>query len=147
MQKVSKNQEFLRNFAKSLVQKISVCLCEEICVSMRVDILHYLYYSQTRQTNLTSGGMVMALAVKTKNIWQVQEAKARLSGLIKSSAAAPQIITVRGEEAAVVLSINQYREMTKARRGIIEFLQNSPLADTDLVLPRRKIEKMRETDW
>jgi prevent-host-death family protein len=74
--------------------------------------------------------------VKTKKaVWQLQDAKARLSELVKSSVRSPQIITVRGEEIAVVLSMGTYREMTKPRQSIVEFFQNSPLADVELELP------------
>ncbi|MDR3172887.1 MAG: type II toxin-antitoxin system Phd/YefM family antitoxin, partial [Treponema sp.] len=40
-------------------------------------------------------------------IWQLQEAKAMLSEVVRSAAQEPQIITVRGEEKAVVLSMDE----------------------------------------
>lgn len=42
--------------------------------------------------------------------WQLQEAKARLSQLVKDAQKKPQIITLHGEAVAVVQSIKEYRE-------------------------------------
>lgn len=47
--------------------------------------------------------------------WQLQEAKNRLSELVKAAKTkGPQIITVRGKEEAAVVSIEELRKM---RRG------------------------------
>ena len=46
--------------------------------------------------------------------WEVQEAKARFSAFLEASAAeGPQIVTKRGVEAAVLLSIEQWRGYEK----------------------------------
>ena len=42
--------------------------------------------------------------------WQLQEAKAKFSRVVQDSRSAPQIITVHGEEVAVVQSIEEYRK-------------------------------------
>jgi prevent-host-death family protein len=78
--------------------------------------------------------------------WQLQEAKSMLSAVIKSAAEEPQIITVRGEETAVVLSMNEYRRLVPKPQSIVEFFQNSPWADVELELPERLPEKMRKID-
>jgi prevent-host-death family protein len=44
--------------------------------------------------------------------WQLQDAKAKFSQLVKESRTAPQIITLHGEEVAVIQSIERYREQT-----------------------------------
>ncbi|MDR0878833.1 MAG: type II toxin-antitoxin system prevent-host-death family antitoxin [Treponema sp.] len=69
---------------------------------------------------------------KVNSVWQLQEAKAMFSQVIKSAARCPQIITVRGENAAVVLSMEAYRKMTKPKMTTCEFFRNSPLADVEL---------------
>jgi prevent-host-death family protein len=79
--------------------------------------------------------------------WQLQEAKAMFSAVIKSAAEQPQIITVRGEETAVVLSMEEYKRLTPKKQSIVEFFQNSPWADVELELPERLPEEMREIDW
>jgi prevent-host-death family protein len=77
--------------------------------------------------------------------WQLQEAKAMLSKVVKSAAKEPQIITVRGEEKAVVLSMDDYRKLSKPEKpSLYEFFQNSPLRDVELEIPERRIEPMRD---
>jgi prevent-host-death family protein len=78
--------------------------------------------------------------------WQMQEAKAMLSAVIRAAAAEPQIITVRGEEAAVVLSMEEYRKLSPKKQDIVNFFQNSPWADVELDLERDKFYEMREID-
>lgn len=71
--------------------------------------------------------------------WQLQDAKARLSELIKSAQAeGPQEISVRGEPAAVVLSIADYEKLARPKPSFVDFLQKSPLAGVDLDLERDK---------
>jgi prevent-host-death family protein len=86
-----------------------------------------------------------ARASSTK--WQLQEAKAMLSEVVKSAAREPQIITVRGEEKAVVLSIEEYRKLKPKKQSLVEFFQNSPWNGLELDIPERQIEPMREIDW
>jgi predicted nucleic acid-binding protein len=63
--------------------------------------------------------------------WQMQEAKAMLSAVIRS---------------AVVLSIEEYRKLNPKKQSIVEFFQNSPWADVELDLERDKSYGMREID-
>ena len=90
--------------------------------------------------------MVMTKQAKTKRRqgWQLQEAKAMFSKVIKASAAKPQIVTVRGKETAVILSFVEYQKLARPKLSLFGFIQNSPLRDLELELPERKIEKMRE---
>jgi prevent-host-death family protein len=81
---------------------------------------------------------------KRKTKWQLQEAKAMFSEVIKEADLRPQIITVRGRETAVILSFEEYKKLTSPRQTLFEFIQNSPLRDIELELPRRRSEKMRE---
>lgn len=75
--------------------------------------------------------------------WQLQEAKAKLSELIKSTEReGPQEISVRGEAVAVVVSMKDYGRITGPRPSLVEFLRGSPLmgveldVDRDRTLPR-----------
>jgi len=81
---------------------------------------------------------------KRKNYWQLQEAKAMFSDVIKAAVDYPQIITVRGKETAVILSFEEYQRMTAPRQSLFNFIQNSPLYGVDLELPERLPEEMRE---
>lgn len=69
--------------------------------------------------------------------WQLQEAKNRLSEVVKAAKSkGPQIITVRGEEAAVLVSINEYKRLAGRQQPLSEFLANSPLKGIGLELRR-----------
>ncbi len=71
--------------------------------------------------------------------WQLQEAKNKLSRLVQEAQrAGPQVITVRGEEAVVVISADEYRKLTKQKGSLLEFFQNSPLKGVELDLERSK---------
>ncbi len=81
----------------------------------------------------------------TKNAkWQLQEAKAMFSEVIKASGRRPQIISVRGKETAVILSIGDYQKLVRPKQTFFEFIQASPLRDLNLELPPRLPEKMRD---
>jgi prevent-host-death family protein len=81
-------------------------------------------------------------------IWQLQEAKAMLSEVVRSAAREPQIITVRGEEMAVVLSMDEYKKLNPPKKPtLFELFQNSPWRDVELELPERRIEPIREIDF
>jgi prevent-host-death family protein len=78
--------------------------------------------------------------------WQMQEAKNRLSRVVEEARRGqPQTITLHGTPAAVVVSIEQYRELTRAKTPLSEFFQASPLRGIDLDLERNK-DTGREVD-
>jgi len=81
---------------------------------------------------------------KRKTEWQLQEAKAMFSKVVKEAVLKPQFITVRGKETAVILSYEEYKKLASPRQTLFEFIQSSPLRDIELELPPRKAEKMRE---
>jgi prevent-host-death family protein len=69
--------------------------------------------------------------------WQIHEAKNRLSEVLREAATSgPQTITVRGKETAVILSIKDWRRLTKPASSLVEFLRSSPLAEVELDLDR-----------
>jgi prevent-host-death family protein len=71
------------------------------------------------------------------HIWQLQEAKNKLSELVSEAEnEGPQIITRHGEQVAVVLSIDEYSRLTKPKTDLVEFFQSSPLAKVELDLHR-----------
>jgi len=88
--------------------------------------------------------MALNVQSKRKAEWQLQEAKAMLSEVIKAADFKPQIITVRGKETAVILSYCEYKKLTRPAQTLFEFIQNSPLRDFELELPQRHPEKMRD---
>lgn len=70
------------------------------------------------------------------NSWQLHDAKNRLSKVISEAKDGAQIITVRGRETAVVLSIDEYRRLTRPKTNLVTFLRESPLAEVQLDLER-----------
>jgi antitoxin Phd len=80
-------------------------------------------------------------------MWQLQDAKARFSEFLDSSLKdGPQVVTRRGKEMAVLVRIEDWRQLQKAARPSVgEFL----LADGprfELELPdRRKLKVGRPT--
>lgn len=73
------------------------------------------------------------------NRWQLQDAKARLSELVKAVAAeGPQEITVHGRPAAIVLAPEEYARLSGRALPFVEFIRRSPLAGTELKLTRSR---------
>jgi prevent-host-death family protein len=99
-----------------------------------------------RQNIDNISGKVRNMKPRIENArWQLQEAKAMLSEVVKSAGREAQIITVRGEEKAVVLSMDEYRKLTRAQKPtLFELFQSSPLLGMELELPERRIEPMRD---
>ena len=66
---------------------------------------------------------------KRSGTWQLQTARANLSGVVDAAARAPQHITRNGKPVAVVLSPEEYGRLTKPRLNLLEFFQQSPWAE------------------
>jgi antitoxin Phd len=65
-----------------------------------------------------------------RHLWPVQEARARLSGLIDEVLAGrTQRISRRGKEVAVLISAAEYERLVTPRQSLVEFFRNSPLAE------------------
>jgi antitoxin Phd len=81
-----------------------------------------------------------------KKTWQLQEAKARLSEVIKqASKEGPQTITMRGEPTAVIISRDEYERLKYPRESFIDFMRKSPLYGVDIDMKREQT-MTRETD-
>jgi prevent-host-death family protein len=64
-------------------------------------------------------------------LWQVQEAKTRLSEVIEEArGSGPQIITRHGRERAVLLSIEDYRALTAHKPDLKTYLLSGPKVDS-----------------
>lgn len=71
--------------------------------------------------------------------WQLQEAKNKFSNLVeRAQQEGPQVVTKHGKAAVVVLSVDDYKKITKPKDSLVEFLQKSPLCDLELDLSRDK---------
>jgi len=64
--------------------------------------------------------------------WQLQDAKNQFSKVVqKARAEGPQIVTLRGEPAAVVLSAADYDALRAARPTLVDDLLGGPAWDDD----------------
>ena len=69
--------------------------------------------------------------------WQLQEAKARFSQVVrKALEEGPQTVTRHGEDVVVVLSSAEYRRLTEPKMSAKELLASAPLEGVDLERPR-----------
>jgi prevent-host-death family protein len=71
--------------------------------------------------------------------WLLQDAKARFSELVRRVRTdGPQLVTVHGREAVVVVSAEEFRRLKRNPTGkaLVEVMQTSPLRDVDIE-PRR----------
>lgn len=79
------------------------------------------------------------------SIWQIQDAKNKLSELItRAIKQGPQLITKHGEKTVVVISYVEYERLRRSQEKLSEFFRASPLAGLDLTrdksLPRKGIK-------
>jgi prevent-host-death family protein len=67
---------------------------------------------------------------KTSGRWKLEDAKARLSEVVRlAGTAGPQLVTIRGKEAAVILAPQDYERLLPDPKGhvpLLEFLQSLP---------------------
>ena len=66
--------------------------------------------------------------------WQLQDAKARFSELVKRAVhEGPQTVTVRGERMAVVLSAAEYDRLAQPSKTLLEILTSGPEIPQDIL--------------
>jgi antitoxin Phd len=69
--------------------------------------------------------------------WQLQDAKARLSELVKRAKRdGPQEICVHGEPTVVVVAHEEYLRLTRPPTRFVDFIRKSPLKGAKLILTR-----------
>jgi prevent-host-death family protein len=67
-------------------------------------------------------------------MWQLQQAKARFSELVKRACAeGPQHVSVRGEPTVVVISEREFTRLTRPRRSIVDHILDGPPWPDDVV--------------
>jgi prevent-host-death family protein len=69
--------------------------------------------------------------------WQLQEAKAQLSEVVRLCAIeGPQVLTVRGKEEAIILSKKDFDALLGKKEKFYDLLQKSPLRGVNLDIKR-----------
>jgi prevent-host-death family protein len=72
-----------------------------------------------------------------KKIWQLQEAKNKLSEVVdRALKDGPQTITRRGKITAVLVSARDYEKMVQPRNSLVDFFRESPLFGVELDIER-----------
>ena len=80
-------------------------------------------------------------------LWQLQEAKNKLSELIdRTLSEGPQIITHHGVEIAVVIPFANYKKLTAFPQRLGDFFLASPLHNSELILERDSSTGLRQLD-
>lgn len=78
------------------------------------------------------------------NTWPVQDAKAHFSELLNTCISdGPQVVTRRGEEAAVLVSIGEWRRLHHAARPSLKELLLSEIGRAEFDIPKRGSAKRR----
>ena len=78
--------------------------------------------------------------------WQLQEAKNRLSEVVKAAEhEGPQVITVRGKDTAVVLSMQDYQRFESLREPLGTYLARTAPRGIELEI-NRSIDVDRPVD-
>ena len=71
--------------------------------------------------------------------WQIQEAKQRLSEVIRLAVAeGPQKLTFRGEPSAWIISDEEYHQLKQRKESIVDFFQSSPHLEVEIPIERKK---------
>jgi antitoxin Phd len=82
----------------------------------------------------------------SKNVWQIQEAKAKFSQLVEdANIKGHQTITKQGEPVAVILSIKEFDKITQPKTSFLNFFKAAPCQEIELNLERSK-DLPRELD-
>lgn len=78
------------------------------------------------------------------NTWPVQDAKARFSEFLQAClTSGPQLVTKRGQETAVLVPINQWRQLQANKPPSLKEVLLDPSARTELLAVPRGQAKCR----
>jgi antitoxin Phd len=78
--------------------------------------------------------------------WPVQDAKARFSELLDACVSeGPQVVTRRGTETAVLVTIEEWRRLQAAARPSLKQLLLTNSARTDRLVPERGKARRRQS--
>jgi prevent-host-death family protein len=81
---------------------------------------------------------------KEPRTWPVQDAKARFSELLEASLTkGPQIVTRRGVEMAVLVRVDQWRQLEEATRPRLKDLLLAASPRADIAVPVRRARRRR----
>ncbi|MGA7952085.1 MAG: type II toxin-antitoxin system Phd/YefM family antitoxin [Gloeobacterales cyanobacterium] len=101
-----------------------------------------------RKKTLKASALKGSGLAKRYHSWKLEDAKAKFSELVRQArTGGPQLVTVHGQEAVVVISVEEFAQISPAQESLSlhEFLSQSPLSDLDfehepLLSPVRDVE-------
>lgn len=71
--------------------------------------------------------------------WQIQEAKQRLSEVIRlARTEGPQRLTFRGQPNAWIISDEEYLQLKLRQESLVDFFQHSPCLEIELSIQRKQ---------
>jgi len=79
--------------------------------------------------------------------WQMQEAKARMSELVKRAQTQPQNITLHGKSVAVVISRDMFDRLSQVQDSLVDFMRQSPLHGAEDIPLERDQSLTREVTF
>jgi len=79
--------------------------------------------------------------------WQLQEAKAHMSELVKMAQSQPQEITLHGKPVAVLVSRETYEHLSQQQESLVSFMRRSPLWGEEEVNFKREAGLTREISF
>lgn len=66
--------------------------------------------------------------------WALQDAKAQFSEVVRrANTQGPQVVTYRGIDKAVVISMDEFRQLKPDRPSFVDILLNGPKLDDEIV--------------
>lgn len=82
--------------------------------------------------------------------WQMQDAKAKFAEVVRRARSeGPQVVTYRGADTAVMLSIEEYRRLKGGKPNFVEHILNGPKLDDEFVdlINERSRDMGRDIDF
>ena len=77
--------------------------------------------------------------------WPVQDAKARFSEFLEACIVdGPQMVSKRGAEAVVLVSVDEWRRLQAAARPSLKQLLLSDVGRTDFLTPPKRVARRRK---
>jgi antitoxin Phd len=75
--------------------------------------------------------------------WTLHEAKNKFSQVVDEASQNPQLITRRGVDSAIVISVKKYKELQQQQKNFKDLLRSNP---DDFVIPRIDIKIRKRED-
>ena len=80
-------------------------------------------------------------------IWQLQDAKNKFSELVDTALAqGPQTVTKRGQEAVMVISVKDYKRLSKSKSSLIDVFRKAATFSDGIDLSRDSNSSLREIE-